>query len=108
MGPALSYICLTYHLLWPYYLLWLYYILWPYYLLRQVPSGGVVTGIGSVHGRLCMIVANDATVHYLVHCVVHYVVNYIVHYTVHDRGQRRHGALRHLRLTMALLLTIAP
>jgi len=27
-----------------------------------VPSGGIVTGIGSVHGRLCMIVANDATV----------------------------------------------
>ena len=27
-----------------------------------VPSGGIVTGIGCVHGRLCMIVANDATV----------------------------------------------
>ena len=27
-----------------------------------MPSGGIVTGIGSVHGRLCMIVANDATV----------------------------------------------
>ena len=27
-----------------------------------VPSGGIVTGIGSVHGRLCMVVANDATV----------------------------------------------
>jgi acetyl-CoA carboxylase carboxyltransferase component len=26
------------------------------------PSGGVVTGIGRIHGRLCMIVANDATV----------------------------------------------
>jgi acetyl-CoA carboxylase carboxyltransferase component len=26
------------------------------------PSAGVVTGIGRVHGRLCMIVANDATV----------------------------------------------
>lgn len=26
------------------------------------PSGGVVTGIGVVHGRNCMIVANDATV----------------------------------------------
>ncbi|MFA5667718.1 MAG: acyl-CoA carboxylase subunit beta [Balneolaceae bacterium] len=26
------------------------------------PSGGVVTGIGMVHGRNCMIVANDATV----------------------------------------------
>ena len=26
------------------------------------PSGGVVTGIGYVHGRQCMIVANDATV----------------------------------------------
>jgi len=27
-----------------------------------VPSGGIVTGIGCVHGRLCMIAANDATV----------------------------------------------
>ena len=27
-----------------------------------MPSGGIVTGIGSIHGRLCMIVANDATV----------------------------------------------
>jgi 3-methylcrotonyl-CoA carboxylase beta subunit len=26
------------------------------------PSGGVVTGMGYIHGRLCMIVANDATV----------------------------------------------
>ncbi len=26
------------------------------------PSGGVITGIGSVHGRQCVIVANDATV----------------------------------------------
>ncbi|GAL82797.1 methylcrotonoyl-CoA carboxylase [Sporocytophaga myxococcoides] len=26
------------------------------------PSAGVVTGIGYIHGRLCMIVANDATV----------------------------------------------
>lgn len=26
------------------------------------PSGGVVTGIGRIHGRQCMIVANDATV----------------------------------------------
>lgn len=26
------------------------------------PSGGVVAGMGHVHGRLCMIVANDATV----------------------------------------------
>lgn len=29
---------------------------------EKVPSGGLVTGIGSIHGRLCMIVANDATV----------------------------------------------
>ena len=27
-----------------------------------MPSGGIVTGIGSVHGRLVAIVANDATV----------------------------------------------
>jgi 3-methylcrotonyl-CoA carboxylase beta subunit len=26
------------------------------------PSGGVVTGLGYIHGRLCVIVANDATV----------------------------------------------
>lgn len=26
------------------------------------PSGGVVTGIGYIHGRLCVVVANDATV----------------------------------------------
>lgn len=26
------------------------------------PAGGVITGIGTVHGRACMIVANDATV----------------------------------------------
>ncbi len=26
------------------------------------PAAGVVTGIGTVHGRLCMIIANDATV----------------------------------------------
>ena len=29
---------------------------------HPVPSGGIVTGIGNVHGRQCMIVANDATV----------------------------------------------
>ncbi|CAI2362752.1 unnamed protein product [Moneuplotes crassus] len=28
----------------------------------HVPSGGVVTGIGLIHGRQCMIVANDPTV----------------------------------------------
>lgn len=27
-----------------------------------VPSGGIVTGIGPVHGRLVAVVANDATV----------------------------------------------
>ena len=29
---------------------------------NQVPAGGVITGIGRVHGVECMIVANDATV----------------------------------------------
>lgn len=29
---------------------------------NQFPSAGIITGIGCVHGRLCMIVANDATV----------------------------------------------
>ncbi len=28
----------------------------------HVPSGGMVTGIGPIHGRLCLIVANDSTV----------------------------------------------
>jgi len=28
----------------------------------DTPSGGIVTGIGSIHGRQCVIVANDATV----------------------------------------------
>lgn len=28
---------------------------------EEVPSGGIVTGIGSVHGRLVAVVANDAT-----------------------------------------------
>jgi 3-methylcrotonyl-CoA carboxylase beta subunit len=30
--------------------------------LGGCPSGGVITGIGYIHGRQCMIVANDATV----------------------------------------------
>ena len=29
---------------------------------EEVPSGGIVTGIGQIHGHACMIVANDATV----------------------------------------------
>lgn len=29
---------------------------------ENVPSGGMVTGIGLIHGRFCMIVANDPTV----------------------------------------------
>lgn len=28
----------------------------------SVPAGGIVTGLGQVHGRVCMIVANDQTV----------------------------------------------
>ncbi|MGE4348819.1 MAG: carboxyl transferase domain-containing protein [Candidatus Berkiella sp.] len=28
----------------------------------SVPAGGIITGIGRVHGRECMIIANDATV----------------------------------------------
>lgn len=27
----------------------------------HVPSAGILTGIGMIHGRLCMIVGNDAT-----------------------------------------------
>ena len=27
-----------------------------------VPAGGIVTGVGSIHGRMCMLVCNDATV----------------------------------------------
>lgn len=30
--------------------------------LEGIPSGGIVTGIGMVSGKLCMIIANDATV----------------------------------------------
>ncbi|KAG1334659.1 putative Methylcrotonoyl-CoA carboxylase beta chain, mitochondrial [Cocos nucifera] len=29
---------------------------------EPLPSGGIITGIGPVHGRLCMLVANDPTV----------------------------------------------
>ncbi|GKA67409.1 methylcrotonoyl-CoA carboxylase beta chain, mitochondrial [Tanacetum coccineum] len=29
---------------------------------ESLPSGGIITGIGPVHGKLCMFVANDATV----------------------------------------------
>ena len=29
---------------------------------EDVPSGGIVTGIGQVHGHQCMVIANDATV----------------------------------------------
>src|SRR6476620_11370589 len=27
----------------------------------EIPAAGVVTGVGSVHGRPCMVIANDAT-----------------------------------------------
>lgn len=29
---------------------------------EEVNSGGIVTGVGLIHGRFCMIVANDPTV----------------------------------------------
>ena len=29
---------------------------------EDVPSGGIITGIGRIHGRLVALVANDATV----------------------------------------------
>lgn len=29
---------------------------------NEVPSAGIITGIGSIHGRECMVVANDSTV----------------------------------------------
>ena len=32
------------------------------YGAEEVPAGGIITGIGCVNGRECMIVANDATV----------------------------------------------
>ena len=32
------------------------------YEKEDVPAGGMVTGIGSIHGKQCIIVANDATV----------------------------------------------
>jgi 3-methylcrotonyl-CoA carboxylase beta subunit len=35
---------------------------WELYGKDQVPAGGIITGIGRVHGNECVIVANDATV----------------------------------------------
>lgn len=29
---------------------------------ESLPSGGIITGVGPVHGRLCMFVANNPTV----------------------------------------------
>ncbi len=29
---------------------------------EEVPAGGIITGVGTVKGRQCMVVANDATV----------------------------------------------
>jgi len=29
---------------------------------NQFPSAGIITGIGKIHGKMCMIIANDATV----------------------------------------------
>ncbi len=40
--------------------LWAAYQMYP--AVGEVPAAGVVTGIGQVHSRSCMIVANDATV----------------------------------------------
>lgn len=40
--------------------LWAAYEMYP--MVGDVPAAGVVTGIGSIHGKPCMIVANDATV----------------------------------------------
>jgi acetyl-CoA carboxylase carboxyltransferase component len=31
------------------------------YTPDEVPAGGIITGVGSVHGVSCMIVANDST-----------------------------------------------
>ena len=28
---------------------------------EDVPAGGIITGVGTVHGIQCMIVANDST-----------------------------------------------
>lgn len=28
---------------------------------EEVPAGGIITGIGAVHGTSCMVVANDST-----------------------------------------------
>ncbi|MCJ1353783.1 MAG: Methylcrotonoyl-CoA carboxylase beta chain, mitochondrial [Icmadophila ericetorum] len=32
------------------------------YSPEEVPSGGIITGIGAIHGTKCMVVANDSTV----------------------------------------------
>lgn len=29
---------------------------------EEVPAGGIITGVGLVHNKFCMIVANDSTV----------------------------------------------
>lgn len=29
---------------------------------EEVNSGGIITGVGLIHGRFCMVVANDPTV----------------------------------------------
>src|SRR6185295_13543117 len=40
--------------------LWAAYRMYPHW--GEIPAAGVVTGIGLVCGRSCMIIANDATV----------------------------------------------
>ena len=34
---------------------------------ENVPAGGIITGIGQVHGVSCMMVANDSTLAYISH-----------------------------------------
>ena len=34
---------------------------WEVYAGEEVPAGGIVTGVGSVRGVLCVVVANDST-----------------------------------------------
>ena len=40
--------------------LWAAYEMYPEW--GDIPAAGVVTGIGKIHGRSCMVIANDATV----------------------------------------------
>ena len=55
-----------------------------------MPSAGIVTGIGRIHGRLCMVVANDATVK----GGTYYPLTVKKHVRAQEIAQREPAALR--------------